>query len=130
MPQHDVSCVDERPHRAFEALQWHQRRSPAGTRVIVWTASVPAARQSARTAGAKPLGECVQAHYGNQATSIGLVASSGAVGPRGGRGQPTPIAQAITDSLESRALSAMQACAISIARGCDQALIKNLSASD
>ncbi|MGN2248014.1 erythromycin esterase family protein [Frateuria sp. GZRR35] len=75
---------------------------PAGTRVIVWCASVHAARslEGARP-GVRPFGSYVHASLGDHAAAVGFSALSGSYGQVGGRGPAHTLVPAAPGSLEA-----------------------------
>jgi erythromycin esterase-like protein len=91
---------EARERQMADLFRWHQRQLPGTSRAIVWTANVHAARHSESVSGpVRPLGDELQAEYGDRLASIAFTALGGAYGRR----DSTPIA-ARPESLEARAL--------------------------
>ena len=83
-------------------FRWHRQRSPATSKVIVWTANVHAARSLAPVSSPlQPFGSDLQAEYGARLASIAFTSLGGAYG----FGNPTLIPPAPPDSLEARAMA-------------------------
>ena len=95
-----------RDRAMFDNLERIRRRWPAGTRIIVWCASVHAAKSlgSARP-GTRPLGSYVHAAYRERAAAIGFSALGGSYGHVGGHGAARTIPSAAASSLEARAFA-------------------------
>lgn len=85
----------------YDALTWHVQAWPRGTRVIVWTATVHAAREG-RGLPCSPLGKRLAATYGSQLVSIGFTAMGGTTSMAGAK--PSALADAPAGSLERLAL--------------------------
>lgn len=93
---------DMRDLGMFELLQWHRARWPQGTRIVVWCATVHAAKRLDGVAPQmRPLGAHVHAAYGDRAAAIGFTAWSGTFGNTGASGVPNPLAPADPHALES-----------------------------
>lgn len=82
-------------------LQWYLRRWPVTGKVVVWTATVHAARR-ADDLSAKPLGAWLADTHGDEVASIGFSALSGASSMAGRPAKPLPALG--SDSLEAHAL--------------------------
>lgn len=93
-----------RDRAMFDNLQWYLARLPAQAKVIVWCATVHAARQPWDGDSERlPLGYYVHRELGDRAAAIGFSALSGS---RGARGRPpVPLTPAAAGSLEVRAFS-------------------------
>lgn len=93
---------DMRDLGMFELLQWHRARWPQGTKIVVWCATVHAAKRLDGVAPQmRPLGTHVHAAYGDRAAAIGFTARSGTFGNTGAAGAPNPLAPADPHALES-----------------------------
>jgi erythromycin esterase-like protein len=93
---------DKRDLGMFEALQWHRARWPAGTKLVVWCATVHAARRLDGVAPEmRPLGAHVHAAYGDRAAAIGFSARSGTFGNPGASGAPNALTPADPHALEA-----------------------------
>lgn len=93
----------------FQNLRWHLDRLGPETRVIVWTATIHAARSLAPVASYHdwiPLGHHLRGHYREQVASIGFSAASGGSQPRGRPGKVLDVAP--QESLEGRVLAPAQ----------------------
>lgn len=91
----------------FENLQWHRAHWPKGTRVIVWCATVHAAKRLEGLApDLKPFGAYVHEADGDRAAAIGFTAMRGSYGLPGGTAAPRAMAPAGADALETRVLGA------------------------
>ncbi|WEN16203.1 erythromycin esterase family protein [Rhodanobacter sp. AS-Z3] len=87
----------------YQNLMWLRKQWPAGTRIVVWCASVHAAKTLAGSnTPVRPLGSYVSEALGNHAAAIGFSALGGSYGHVGGRGLPRMLAPASPGSLESR----------------------------
>ena len=96
---------DMRDLGMFEALQWHRARWPKGTKLVVWCATVHAAKRLEGIAPEmRPLGAHVHAAYGDRAAAIGFTARSGAFGNPGTSGAPNALTPADPHALEAVAL--------------------------
>lgn len=86
----------------FEALQWHRARWPKGTKIVVWCATVHAAKRLDGVAPEmRPLGAHVHAAYGDRVAAIGFSARSGTFGNPGASGAPNALTPADPHALES-----------------------------
>ena len=97
-----AGATASRDESMFRNLAWHVDRLPASTRVVVWTATVHAARQRGSLAEV-PLGARAVDRWGDRVGSVGFTAYGGftsrAAHPA------SPIADAPADSLEATATS-------------------------
>jgi erythromycin esterase-like protein len=94
-----ASSRDESLHRN---LVWYLERLPANARVVVWTATVHAARQRGSRSEV-PLGARVVERWGDRVGSVGFTAYAGYTSMAG---RPaSPIADAPPESLEATATS-------------------------
>jgi erythromycin esterase-like protein len=90
----------------FELLQWHRARWPRGTKLVVWCATVHAAKRLDGIAPPmRPLGAHVHAAFGDRAAVVGFTALAGAFGNPGAAGSPNPLPPADAASLEARTLA-------------------------
>lgn len=96
---------DMRDLGMFEALQWHRARWPKGTKIVVWCATVHAAKRLDGVAPEmRPLGAHVHAASGDRAAVIGFTARSGTFGNPGASGAPNVLTPAAPHALETVAL--------------------------
>lgn len=96
---------DMRDLGMFEALQWHRARWPEGTKLVVWCATVHAAKRLDGVAPEmRPLGAHVHAAYGDRAAAIGFTARAGTFGNPGASGTPNALTPAAPHALEAVAL--------------------------
>lgn len=101
-----VELLRARGAAMFDNLRWHLGRLPRGTKAIVWTATVHAARSTAMDngwGGVDDLGAKVARTYGNRAFVLGFAAAEGSY-RQGRRNPPRTINAAPPDSLEAEAL--------------------------
>lgn len=95
-----------RDEAMFRNFEWLQSRLPRGSKIIVWTATVHAARD-ARASDTFPqggsLGEHIARGNGRRAFALGFSAASGMF--RFGPGTDRAIATAPPNSIEARALA-------------------------
>lgn len=90
----------------YENLQWHRGRWPAGTKLIVWCATVHAAKAlDGLATDMTPMGRHVHAAYGKRAAAIGFTALSGRFGNPGARGEPNLLPSAEAGALETIVLA-------------------------
>jgi erythromycin esterase-like protein len=92
-----------RDESMYRNLVWYLERLPADSRVVIWTATVHAARQRGALSEV-PLGARVVERLGDRVGSVGFTAYAGYTS-RAGR-PASPIADAPPDSLEATATSA------------------------
>jgi erythromycin esterase-like protein len=97
-----VSRTSSRDESMYRNLVWYLERLPANSRVVIWTATVHAARQrGVRTE--VPLGARVVERWGDRVGSVGFTAYAGYTSMAG---RPaSPIADAPPGSLEATATS-------------------------
>lgn len=96
---------DMRDLGMFELLQWHRARWPRGTKLVVWSATVHAAKRLDGIAPPmRPLGAHVHAAFGERAAVVGFTALAGAFGNPGAAGSPNPLPPVDAASLEARTL--------------------------
>lgn len=99
----------------YENIQWHRGRWPKGTRLIVWCATVHAAKALHGLAtDMTPMGHHLHAAYGKQAYGkyvavIGFTALSGRFGNPGTRGEPNVLQPAEASALENVVLAGSDA---------------------
>jgi erythromycin esterase-like protein len=97
---------DMRDLGMFELLQWHRARWPRGTRLVIWCATVHAAKRLDGIAPPmRPLGAHVHAAFGDRAAVVGFTARTGAFGNPGAAGSPNPLPPLDAASLEARTLA-------------------------
>ena len=89
----------------YENLRWHRARWPQGTRLIVWCATVHAAKRlDGLAVDMTPMGAYVHAAYGTRAAVIGFSALGGTFGNPGAAGEPNALGASLPHSLEAVAL--------------------------
>ena len=89
-----------------QALQWQVARLPRDSKIIVWCATVHAAKSLRNVPGSAdlvPLGSYVNHDFGDAAAAIGISALGGSYGR--GKAPATELVPASADSLEARALT-------------------------
>ena len=89
-----------------EALQWHVDRLPRDSKIIVWCATIHAARSLRGVPEYTefvPLGSYVNRDFGDAAATIGVSALGGSYGR--GKAPATELVPAPADSLEARAFT-------------------------
>jgi erythromycin esterase-like protein len=91
-----------RDESMYRNLVWYLDRLPANSRVVIWTATVHAARQRGSWAEA-PLGTRIAERWGDRVAAVGFTAYAGYTS-RAGR-PASPISEAPPDSLEATATS-------------------------
>lgn len=93
-----------RDQAMYRNFAWVRAHWPANTRIVVWCASVHAAKSlEGVRSSVRPLGSYVTDALGDRAAAIGFSALGGSYGHLGGHGTPRSLVPAATDSLESRA---------------------------
>jgi erythromycin esterase-like protein len=92
-----------RDRAMFENLRWHLGRLPKDAKVIVWCATVHAAKGAIANGTNVPLGALVHDAFGDRAFVVGFSALTGSVG-RPWR-PATPLDAASPSSLEGRAMA-------------------------
>lgn len=94
----------------YENIQWHRGRWPKGTKLIVWCATVHAAKALHGLAtDMTPMGRHLHAAYGKRAAAIGFTALSGRFGNPGTRGEPNVLQPAEAGALENVVLGGSDA---------------------
>ena len=97
---------DVRERAMFDLLMWHRDRWPAGTKIVVWCATVHGARALHGVAPSmRPMGADVQARFGKRAAVIGFTALAGAFG-HGGANPSLRLRDLPPEALEPRMLEA------------------------
>lgn len=90
----------------YQNLAWIRGHWPAGTRVVVWCASVHAAKTLAGVKLAfRPTGSYMHEALGDGAAAIGFSALGGSYGNVGGHGAPHALGNLAPGSLERRAFA-------------------------
>jgi erythromycin esterase-like protein len=97
-----VGPASSRDESMYRNLVWYVERLPAGSRVVIWTATVHAARQRGARSEV-PLGARVVERWGDRVGAVGFTAYAGYTS-RAGR-PASPIADAPPGSLEATATS-------------------------
>lgn len=106
---------NQRDFGMYENIQWHRGRWPKGTKLIVWCATVHAAKALHGLAtDMTPMGRHLHAAYGKQAYGkyvavIGFTALSGRFGNPGAAGQPNVLPPAEAGALENVVLAGSDA---------------------
>ena len=91
-----------RDESMYQNLVWYLERLPANSRVVIWTATVHAARQRGSRAE-MPLGARAVERWGDRVGTVGFTAYAGYTSMAG---RPaTPISDAPPESLEATATS-------------------------
>jgi erythromycin esterase-like protein len=94
-----------RDRAMHQALQWHVARLPRDSKIIVWCATIHAAKSLRDVPGLAefvPLGSYVHRDFGDAAATIGVSALGGSYGRKA---PATELVPAPADSLEARALT-------------------------
>jgi erythromycin esterase-like protein len=97
---------DLRDRAMYRRFAWLRAQWPQSTRIIVWTASVHAAKSLDGAFDYHPFGGYVHADFGSRAAAIGFSALAGRYGNVGGYGAAHTIDPAAPGSLEERAFAA------------------------
>lgn len=106
-----IAGFDRRDRAMHQNFAWHVARLPRDARIIVWCASVHAAKTLHGVHDAwTPLGEWVHRAYGRRAAAVAFSAWSGSFGRPGKPPVTLPIAE--TGSLEAGAIGASTADSI------------------
>jgi len=95
-----------RDRAMHQALQWHVARLPRDSKIIVWCATIHAAKSLRGVPGSAefvPLGSYVNRDFGDAAATIGISALGGSYGR--GKGPATELVPAPAASLEARAFT-------------------------
>jgi erythromycin esterase-like protein len=98
-----LGVTSGRDESMYRNLVWYLERLPANSRVVIWTATVHAARQRGSLAEV-PLGARAVERWGDRVGAVGFTAYAGDTS-RAGR-PASPIAVAPPESLEATATSA------------------------
>ncbi len=102
----DGSGPGLRDRAMYQNLVWIRAHWPKGTRIVIWTASVHAAKTlAAGSQSIRPLGSYVHEALGERAAAIGFTALGGTYGNVGGHGAPHVIPAAARGTLEARAFA-------------------------
>jgi erythromycin esterase-like protein len=106
----DFAGVDPlglRDRALYQNFVWIRAHWPANTRIVVWCASVHAAKtlEGVRP-GVRPLGSYLAESLGDRASALGFSALGGSYGHVGGHGTPRPLVAMAQGTLESRAFAA------------------------
>ena len=94
--------TSSRDESMYRNLVWYLERLPANSRVVIWTATVHAARQRGSRADV-PLGARVVERWGDRVSTVGFTVYAGYTS-RAGR-PASPISDAPPESLEATATS-------------------------
>lgn len=97
-----LGVTSGRDESMYRNLVWYLERLPANSRVVIWTATVHAARQRGSLSEV-PLGARVVERWGNRVGTVGFTAYAGYTS-RAGR-PASPITDAPPESLEATATS-------------------------
>jgi erythromycin esterase-like protein len=97
-----VGLTSSRDESMYRNLVWYLERLPANSRVVIWTATVHAARRRGSRAEV-PLGARVVERWGDRVGTVGFTAYAGYTS-RAGR-PASPISDAPPESLEATATS-------------------------
>lgn len=95
-----------RDRAMHQALQWHVARLPRDSKIIIWCATIHAAKSLRGVPGFAefvPLGSYVNHDFGDAAAAIGVSALGGSYGR--GKAPPTELGPAPAASLEARAFT-------------------------
>jgi erythromycin esterase-like protein len=101
-----AQAFNDRDHSMYMNFQWLMSRLPAGSKVIVWTATSHAAKDLSGVPGAEkwvPLGSYIRREFKDQAFVLGISAFSGAYGMA--RQAVRPLTAAPANSLEGQAFA-------------------------
>lgn len=100
------AAFNVRDQAMYRALQWHLARLPRDSKVLVWCATIHAARSLRAVPGRDelvPLGSYVHRDFGATAAAIGISARAGSYGR--GNAPATAIAPAPAGALEAAAFT-------------------------
>lgn len=92
-----------RDESMFQNLSWHLDRLPSNSRVVIWTATVHAAKQRGARSET-PLGARIVERWGDRVGAVGFTAYAGQTSRAGRAASPVPDAP--SGSLEALATSA------------------------
>ena len=101
--QVDASAGVPRDEAMYRNYRWHVDRWPAGTKVIIWTSTVHAARRHVAPLRVRPLGAWLHDQLADELFVIGFTAFAGQSSMAGAT--PKVIADAPPASLEARVTS-------------------------
>lgn len=99
--QRNAAAAADRDTSMYGNVLWYTARMPTGTKVIIWTATVHAARQQGDLSQ-QPLGARLAARWGSQLAVVGFTALGGQSSMAGRPGKPLP--EAPPGSLEAQAV--------------------------
>lgn len=99
----DGDAFNVRDRAMYENLHWYLEGLAKDAKVIVWCATVHAAKRAIGSGSNMPLGAMVSAEYGDRAAAIGFSALGGSFG-RPGRPE-TVLESVAAGSLEARAMT-------------------------
>ena len=97
-----LGVTSGRDESMYRNLMWYLERLPANSRVVIWTATVHAARQRG-SLSEMPLGARIAERWDDRVATVGFTAYAGYTS-RAGR-PASPIPDAPPESLEARATS-------------------------
>jgi erythromycin esterase-like protein len=102
----DGDSSGKRDRAMYQNFAWLRSHWPKGTRIVVWCATVHAAKSLEGVyAGIRPFGSYVHAAFGSRAAAIGFSALGGSYGNVGGHGVPHLLGATAAGSLEVRAFT-------------------------
>ncbi|WP_156458973.1 erythromycin esterase family protein [Rhodanobacter sp. Root480] len=105
----DFAGVDPlglRDRAMYQNFVWIRAHWPANMRIVVWCASVHAAKTLDDVKpSVRPLGSYLTESLGDRAAAIGFSALGGSYGQVGGHGTPRSLAAAAPGTMESRAFA-------------------------
>lgn len=78
----DGDAIAVRERMMFRNVDWHMRRLPRGTKLVVWCATIHAIKGAHRKTSVARLGTLLHRKYGRRVASIGFSAISGSTQPR------------------------------------------------
>jgi erythromycin esterase-like protein len=94
----------------YENILWHRARWPKGTKLVIWTATVHAAKRlDGLATDMNPMGAHLHAAFGDRVASIGFTALSGSFGNPGGSGEPHTLGELPAHALEVAVLAGDEA---------------------
>jgi erythromycin esterase-like protein len=99
-----LAVTNARDASMFDNFEWHRRRRGKAGKLIVWCATIHAAKDLAEIdslRGLTPLGQHIHRVYGDRAAAVGFTARAGASQSRGR--ELRELGAAPPDSLEARA---------------------------
>ncbi len=101
--QRGTSAAPDRDYAMYINYAWYDARRPKARKVIIWTATVHAARRQG-VLPVRPLGAWLAERYGSRYAAIGFSALSGMSSVAGRRARP--LEEAPSGSLEARVAQA------------------------